>query len=65
MSINAIINESQPIHIWQGLNGRLMVSFENTKRLYDFDDFDDAINYFYLSNEKDLARSLNQLKHKN
>jgi hypothetical protein len=65
MTINAIINESQPIHIWQGLNGRLMVSFENTKRLYDFDDFDDAINYFFLSNKKEIARTLNRLKQRN
>jgi hypothetical protein len=50
------------IHVWLGTNRQIMVSHENTKRLFSYDTTDDAINALYLSSNEDAARELNKKK---
>tara|TARA_R100001443_G_scaffold11176_1_gene20819 strand:+ start:233 stop:433 length:201 start_codon:yes stop_codon:yes gene_type:complete len=56
------IYADQDVHVWSNINNSIIVSFEKTKDLHSFDNLDNAINYFYLNDEKELARKLNKLK---
>jgi hypothetical protein len=60
-SINLEINDSGLIHMWQGANGKLLVSLEDTKTLLSFDTLDDAINSLWLSGRKKAAKQLNEV----
>lgn len=46
-------------HAWQGAKGNILVSNEETKELREFLDSDAAINWLFLSGNKDAARALN------
>jgi hypothetical protein len=47
-------------HIWEVTDtGKLMLSNEDLKNLYQFDGLDECINWLYLSDNKDAARALN------
>lgn len=47
-------------HAWEGSN-QVLVSDESVKRLFEFETWDDAINYFYQKGEKDFARKMNEV----
>jgi hypothetical protein len=47
-------------HAWQTIpNGKILLSDENIKKLYQFNIIDDCINWLYLNGEKECARALN------
>jgi hypothetical protein len=50
------------IHIWLGVGGKIMVSWEPVKKLQSFDTIDNAIDALWLSGDKQAARQLNKMK---
>ena len=50
--------QNSSIHIWQGVNKTILVSFEDTKALYSYKSIDDAINSLYIDGYKETARKL-------
>jgi len=57
------LEHGELIHIWQGSRQKIMVSFENTKRLWGFSNFNHAITDLYALGFKETARLLNKAKH--
>lgn len=49
-------------HLWTGTNNKILLSDESTKTLKSFDDIDQAINYLFLSGNKEAARYFNKMK---
>jgi|GEM_PF-3765297 len=47
-------------HLWEGMNGRILLSNEDTKELNQFNDTDTAINYLWSIGQKEAARNFNQ-----
>ena len=58
-TLNLIIED---IHIWNGTDDQIMVSYEDTKTLLSFPNIDDAVNGLWLVGDKDAARQLNKAK---
>ncbi len=63
MNTGIIYTDQGEVHVWSNPHlNNILVSFEKTKTLHTFNNFDNAINYFYLNDQKELARELNKLK---
>jgi len=57
--ISLISNEkNSDIHIWEGVNKTILISFEDTKSLYSYKSLDDAINSLYIDGYNNTARKL-------
>ena len=46
-------------HIWES-NSKILVSDESIKKLSQFSTIDEAINYLFLSGQRECARELNK-----
>ena len=60
--MNTLNLEINDIHIWNGTDDQIMVSYEDTKTLLSFHSIDDAVNGLWLAGDKDAARQLNKAK---
>ena len=60
--MNTLNLEINDIHIWNGTDDQIMVSYEDTKTLLSFTSIDDAVNGLWLAGDKDAARQLNKAK---
>jgi hypothetical protein len=47
-------------HVWQLPAERVMLSDEEAKKLRQFDNVDECINWLFLEGEKEAARALNK-----
>ena len=48
------------IAYWQSKPNQWLVSYEDIKKLMEFETLDDVINYLYLDGHKEAARELNR-----
>lgn len=53
---------SENIHYWKNAQGRIMVSDEDNKKLWSFEEIDDAINGLYILGFRESAREINASK---
>ena len=60
--MNTLNLEINDIHIWNGTDDQIMVSYEDTKTLLSFPSIDEAVNGLWLAGDKDEARQLNKAK---
>jgi len=54
--------KNSSIHIWEGVNKTILISFEDTKSLYSYKSIDDAINSLYIDGYNNTARKLQENK---